>query len=66
MNDMKDDFCLLEALKNYPLMQYDITDEEMKEIINISDKWNSIGCTSFRLSSEEIKEIMDKYKEILI
>ena len=23
------------------------------------DKWNEIGCTSFRLTSEEIKEIME-------
>ena len=36
--------------------------EIVKEAINVLktvDKFNSIGCTSFRLTSEEIKEILE-------
>lgn len=30
----------------------------------IIDKWNSIGCTSFSLSSEEIKEILERQENV--
>lgn len=33
------------------------TEEEIAEINRIVDEFNSIGCTSFRLTSEELKEV---------
>lgn len=37
---------LSEALKNLELVECKFTDEELEEFL---DKWNSIGCTSFKL-----------------
>jgi hypothetical protein len=34
----------------------DMSDEEIDRIV---DEFNSIGCTSFQLTSEEIKEILE-------
>lgn len=30
----------------------------------IIDKWNSIGCTSFRLTADELKEVVEKEYEV--
>ena len=37
----------------------DMTEEEIDRIIN---EFNDIGCTSFRLTSEELKEVLEKQK----
>lgn len=34
-----------------------------EEINVIADKVNSIGCTSFMLTSERIKQLIEQYKE---
>lgn len=35
-------------------------DEEFQEIV---DKWNSIGCTSFRFTADELKKILEEQKK---
>lgn len=42
-----------EALYELAKMPIDINEEFL-------DKWNSIGCTSFQLTAEELKEIMER------
>ena len=34
--------------------------KEAIDILKIVDEWNSIGCTSFQLTPEEIKEILEE------
>lgn len=38
----------------------DMTKEELAEIDRIVDEFNKIGCTSFQLTANELKEIMNK------
>ena len=38
----------------------DMTEEEIAEIDKLIDKFNSIGCTSFQVTAEELKEIIEK------
>ena len=40
-------------------MQYIFTEEEINEMC---DKINSIGCTSFQLSTEELAALIEKIK----
>ena len=54
---------LSEALEKYNLVECKMTDEEFKEVV---DKFNSIGYTSFQLSSEEIGKYIEQAKQDLI
>lgn len=42
-----------EALYELAKMPIDINEEFL-------DKWNSIGCTSFQLTADELKEILER------
>ena len=51
---------LSKALKNYKLVECRISDEQFEILL---DKWNSIGCTSFQLSSEKIRKHLEEEHE---
>lgn len=38
----------------------DMTEEEIEEIDRIVDEFNKIGCTSFQVTADELKEILER------
>lgn len=38
--------------------------QEAISILKIVDKFNSIGCTSFQFTSEELKEILERQENV--
>lgn len=38
----------------------DMTEEEIEEIDRIVDEFNKIGCTSFQVTADELKEILNE------
>lgn len=44
-------------------LKIEISDEELERI---ADEFNRIGCTSFRLTPEECKGLLNKEKELML
>lgn len=38
----------------------DMTEEEIAEIDKIIDEFNKVGCTSFQVTADELKEILEE------
>lgn len=55
---------LSKALKEYNFVECRMTDEEFEEFKKIVDKFNSIGCTSFQLSPQDLIEDGVDLKEL--
>lgn len=34
-------------------------------VLKLIDEWNSIGCTSFRVTAEELKEVLERQENAL-
>lgn len=49
--------CVDDAVEMVRLLYDNETEEKCEKII---DEWNSLGCTSFTITSEEIKLLLNK------
>jgi hypothetical protein len=49
-----------EYIATYGDIQYTFNESEIDEIC---EKFNQLGCTSFKLSKEDLSEIVEKLKE---